>query len=116
MPSNLTLRISAVGQVIVSRNRRLSKPWRWGWTLVMALVMATTGVILTSLFWAYADFQNLTLSYQISQAQETQKQLLDMNNKLRIELANLKGISRLEKLAEEYGMGAPLPHQVVKLP
>ncbi|MBM4273247.1 MAG: hypothetical protein FJ134_02130 [Deltaproteobacteria bacterium] len=116
MPNNLTLRLTAVGQIIVSRNRRLSQPWRWGRAVVMTLVMAAAGIILTSVFWAYADLQNITLSYQISQAQETQKQLLDMNNKLRIELANLKGISRLEKLAAEYGMGAPQPHQVVKLP
>ncbi|MBM4293690.1 MAG: hypothetical protein FJ126_02140 [Deltaproteobacteria bacterium] len=116
MPSYLTLRLSAVGQVIVSRNRRLGQPWRWGRVVVKALVMAALGIILTSLFWAYADLQNITLSYQISQAQETQKQLLDMNNKLRIELANLKAISRLEKLAAEYGMGAPQRHQVVKLP
>ena len=115
MPNNLALRLSAVGQVIVSRNRRLGQPWRWGRAVVTALVMATVGIILTSVFLAYTDLQYITSSYQISQAQETQKQLLDMNNKLRIELANLKAISRLEKLAAEYGMGAPQPHQVVKL-
>ena len=76
----------------------------------------TAGVLLTSVFLAWADLQYITHSYQISQAQETQKQYLDLNNKLRIELASLTAISRLEKLAAEAGMGAPQPSQVVKLP
>ena len=76
----------------------------------------TAGVLLTSVFLAWADLQYITHSYQISQAQETQKQYLDLNNKLRIELASLTAISRLEKLAAESGMGAPQPSQVVKLP
>ena len=45
-----------------------------------------------------------------------QKQYLDLNRKLRIELACLTSIHRLEKLAAEYGMGAPQPSQVVNLP
>jgi cell division protein FtsL len=57
------------------------------------------------------------MSYRISQAKEIQKQYLEMNRKLRIELSNLTAIHRLEKLAlETYGMGPPKPSQVVNLP
>ena len=116
MPINLTLRLTAAGQVFISKNRKLSHPWRWGRILVGAVVLATVFVLFTSIFLAWADLQYITQSYQISQGQETKKQYLDLNNKLRIELASLTAVSRLEKLAAEYGMEAPQPSQVVNLP
>jgi cell division protein FtsL len=116
MLSNLTLRLSAAGHVFISKNRRVAHPWRWGRMMVAAVVLATASILFTSIFLAWADLQYLTNSYQISQAQEIQKQYLDLNNKLRLELACLTAISRLEKLAADYGMAAPQPHQVVNLP
>jgi len=115
MPANLTLRLSHVGQVLITRNRKHSQPWRWVRVMVAGVVLATAGVLVTSFFWAWADLQYLTQSYEISLAQETQKTLLDLNRKLKIELANLTAISRLETLAAEYGMGAPQPNQVITL-
>jgi cell division protein FtsL len=116
MANNLTMRLTAAGQVFASKNRKVSHPWLWGRVVVGAVVLATAFVLFTSIFLAWADLQYITQSYQISQDQETQKQYLDLNNKLRIELASLTAISRLEKLAAENGMGAPQPFQVVKLP
>jgi len=115
MPSNITLRLNAMGQVLISRNRKVGRPWRWARPLVAVFVLATAAVMFSSLFLAWTDLRYITLSYQISQAQETQKQFLDLNRKLRIELANLTAISRLEKLAAENDMGAPQPSQVVNL-
>jgi cell division protein FtsL len=76
------------------------------------LILVTAGVMLTSLIYAWANLQIVTLNYQISHAQETTKQYLDLNQKLKLELSNMTAISRLEKLAvETYEMGAPQPHQ-----
>lgn len=116
MPDNLSIRLSAVEQAFISKNRKVSHPWRWGGAVVTGLVLGTIAVLLTCLFLAWADLQNITQSYQISRAQESQKQLLDLNGKLRIELSNLTAISRLEKLAAQMGMEAPKPSQVVNLP
>jgi cell division protein FtsL len=116
MSNNLTLRLSAVGHVLISRNRRVGSPWRWGRALVAAVILATGGIMFTTFVWAWTDLHYITLNYQISQAQENKKQLLNLNRKLRIELANLTAISRLEKQAAEYGMAAPLPSQVINLP
>ena len=116
MPANLSLRLSAAGQVFISKNRKVSHPWRWGGAVVAGLVLGTMGVLFTCIFLAWADLQHITQSYQISRAQESQKQLLDLNGKLRIELSNLMAISRLEKLAAQLGMEAPKPSQVVNLP
>jgi cell division protein FtsL len=116
MSSQITLRLNSVGQVLISRNRRVGYSWRWGRVVVAAVMVATVGIMFTSLFWAWTDLHYITLNYQISQAEENKKQLLDLNRKLRIELSNLTTISRLEKLAAEYGMGPPQPSQVINLP
>ncbi len=116
MPGNLALRLGAVGQGFISKNRKISHPWRWGTALVAGLVLVTMGVLFTCMFLAWADLQFINQSYQISQAQETKKHLLDLNGKLRIEYSNLTAISRLERLAAQYGMEAPQPSQVVSLP
>jgi len=115
MPAPVTLRLSHVGQILITRNRKLSQPWRWARAMVAGVVLATAGVLCTSFFWAWTDLQYITQSYEISRGQETQKELLDLNRKLKIELANLTAISRLETLATEYGMGAPQPNQVITL-
>ncbi|MFZ5448382.1 MAG: hypothetical protein ACOZFS_07075 [Thermodesulfobacteriota bacterium] len=116
MPSNLTLRLTEAGQVFISKNRKVGHPWRWSKFAVAVLVLATAGVFFISLLLAWADLQYITQNYQISQAKEIQKQYLEMNRKLKIELACLTSIHRLEQLAAQYDMGAPQPSQVVNLP
>lgn len=116
MPGNLALRLTTVGQIFVSKNRKVSHPGRWGRTFVAGLVMTTMGVLFTCIFLAWADLQFITQSYQISKAEEVQKQHIHLNRLLRIEYSNLTAISRLEELAAKYGMEAPKPSQVVKLP
>jgi hypothetical protein len=116
MSQNLTLRLSTLSQVFISKNRKVGHPWRWGKILVSVIVLATAGVFFTSLFLAWSDLQYLTQNYQISQAQEVQKQYLEMNRKLKLELACLTSVHRLEQLAAGYNMGAPRPYQVVTLP
>jgi len=119
MASNITLRLSSVEELFISRNRKVASQQssRWGKTGVMLLALLVAGFIFSSLVWAWANLQQTNLNYQISHAQETQKQYLELNRRLRIELSNLTSISRLEKLAvEQYGMGPPQPSQVVQLP
>jgi cell division protein FtsL len=118
MPANLTLRLTAVSRSLLARNRKVSRQHStWGRTVVTALILVTAGVMLTSLIWAWANLQVVTLNYQISQAQESMKQYLEMNRKLRVELSSMMAISRLEKLAvDTYEMDAPQPHQVIRLP
>ncbi len=116
MANNLAVRLTAAGQIFISKNRKVSHPWRWGRALVAGLVLTTVGVLFTCIFLAWADFQFISQSYLISQAQEVHKQHLDLNRKLRIELAVLTATPRLEKLAAQYGMEAPQPSQVVNLP
>ena len=116
MASNLTLRLSEAGQVLISKNRKVGQPWRWTGIAMSLVVLVTAGVFFTCMFQSWADLQYITQSYEISQAQEIQIQYLDLNRKLRIELTCLTSIQRLEQLAAQYNMGAPHPSQIVYLP
>jgi|UniRef100_A0A7C3Z473 cell division protein FtsL len=116
MPTNLALRLSTVSHTLIARNRKVrtqESPWQK--ILVLGLILAAVGIVLTSFFWAWGNLQSTALNYQISQAKEMQKEYLELNRKLRVELSNLTSIARLEKLAETYSMGPPAPGQVVKV-
>jgi cell division protein FtsL len=117
MPANLSLHLHTVSHTLFARNRKVTQAEnRWAQIVLAALILATVGIMVTSLIWAWGNFQIVTLNYQVSQAQEIQKQYRELNDKLKIELSNLKGISRLEKLAAAYGMNPPQPSQVIYLP
>jgi len=116
MPANLTLRLSAVSHSLIARNRKVStQASPWSRALVAGLILAAMGIVITCLFWAWANLQITTLNYHIAQAREIKKQHMELNKKLRVELSNLTSIARLEKLAATYEMGPPTPGQVVKV-
>lgn len=112
-------RIGSLDKVLVAGNRKLqltspikqlSKPKFW------AIMVLSVGVLVTGLLFAWSHLQYITISYQISQAFNDQKELHDFNRKLRIELANLKSLNRLEQLAlEKFNMAPPGPGQVVNI-
>jgi cell division protein FtsL len=118
MARQVTLRLSSVEQLFMTRNRKVasqSSPW---WKAgVTTLVLLAAGFIIASVVWAWANLQQTNLNYLISHAQQAQKQYLELNDKLRVELSSLSAISRLEKIAvEQFGMGPAQPAQVIQLP
>lgn len=116
MPPNLALRLSTVSHTLFSRNRKVrAQEGRLGQIMVRGLILATAGVIFISVLWAYSNLRSTALNYEISRARETQKQHLELNRMLRVELSHLTSISRLENLALTYDMGPPTPGQVVNL-
>jgi cell division protein FtsL len=116
MSTNLALRLSTVSHTLIARNRKVrTQESTWEKVLVAGLLMVTVAIIFTSIFWAWSNLQCTNLNYQISQAQELQRQYLDFKKKLELEKANLTSTARLERLAETYEMGSPAPGQVVKV-
>jgi len=116
---NRTARASLVDQVFYPGNRKLrsrSAVLQLGKAKFLSLFLVLVAAVGTACLFVYTDLKYITLSYQISEAFNQQKQLYDLNRKLRIELNNLKSLGRLEKLAvEKYNMAPPEPGQVVYL-
>ena len=118
MPRNY-VRSIALEKVLVGDNRRHEPVYpvpqigRGKMTIVIVLLV---GMVITGCLFAWSHLHFLTHNYQISQIYSDQKELQNINRKLRVELTNLKSLARLERLAmETYNMAPPQPHQVVNL-
>ena len=51
MANNLTLRLTAAGQVFISKNRKVSHPWRWGRAVVGAWSWPPLGCCSPAVSW-----------------------------------------------------------------
>lgn len=109
----------ALEKVLVGNNRRPITDYaipHLGWGKLFVTVMLLSMLVLAGCLFAWSHLQVITQNYQISQLYKEQKELEDWNRKLRVELASLKSLSRLERLAmEKYNMAPPEPHQVINL-
>jgi cell division protein FtsL len=64
----------------------------------------------------WSRFQVTHVGYQISQAKDEQKRLLNLNKELKVEGATLKSLSRIESMATgQLGLTNPEPQQMVHL-
>ncbi len=67
-----------------------------------------------SLFYVWSRVLVINLGYDLSQAMEVQWKLVQDNRKLHIEIATLKSLARIERIAQdELGMVKPLPGQII---
>ncbi len=119
MLSSSSSRSASLDKIVIGDNRRLSARQavaRLSKSCLAVLLVLLLGAVGTGIFLVYVNLQNTTLSYEISHLFTEQKELQDLNRKLRIELASVKSLARLETLAiEQYNMGPPEPKQVVQV-
>lgn len=113
------VRSIALDKVLVADNRRhppVNPLPQLGRGKMAAIIVLLAGMVIAGCLFAWSHIQFITLNYQISQIYHEQKELQNLNRKLRVELTNLKSLARLERLAREtYNMAPPGPHQVVNL-
>jgi cell division protein FtsL len=118
MPRNY-VRSIALDRVLVGDNRRqtpVNSVPQIGRAKMTVIIVLLAGMVVTGCLFAWSHLQFLTLNYQISQIYNEQKEIQNINRKLRVELTNLKSLARLERLAvENYNMAPPEPRQVVNL-
>lgn len=80
------------------------------------LILLLAGMVVTGCLFAWSHLHFYSQNYQIAQIYAEQKELLNLNRKLRVELTNLKSLGRLENLAKEsYNMAPAEAQQVVNL-
>lgn len=71
-------------------------------------------LIAFSLFYVWSRVLAINLGYDLSQTMEIQWKLVQNNKKLQIEMATLKSLARIERIAQdELGMEKPLPGQII---
>ena len=115
------VRSLALNKVLIGDNRRhnplpvYSVP-QIGKGKMSLLIFLLAGMVVTGCLFAWSHLQFYSQNYQISQIYAEQKELQNINRKLRVELTNLKSLARLEHLAKEtYNMAPAEPQQVVNL-
>jgi cell division protein FtsL len=77
---------------------------------VMLLLLMGSGI---SHVWS--NFEMTQKGYDISQLKNEEMKLMDINRKLRLELAILKSPQNIESLANKLGLKQPSPEQIIVL-
>lgn len=77
--------------------------------LIILLAIFVPGV----LFYIWVHFQMVSLSYDIARTQKQKRELMEINKKLRIQLASLKSPERIERIAlTKLGLKPPAKGQL----
>jgi len=86
--------------------------WAQGHRLFLALSVALIFVGIALVF-VWSNYQAVQTGYVISRLHQEQVRMMDLNRKLKVELANLTSLDRLERLAKnEMGLVTPRPDQI----
>jgi len=82
--------------------------------LILVALIAGFVSIGSCLFYVWSHHQMISLGYETSQTIRQERELLEKNKKLRLELAALKSPSRIERIAlQELGMVRPQKEQLI---
>ena len=80
----------------------------------LPLFILITIFICSLIFFVWSRLQITYLGYQISQANSKQQHLLKLNKQMKLEVASLKSLSRIESIAKnQLGLINPEPSQLV---
>jgi len=100
------------------RNTRVkSAPVRLSARQLLVVVVTVIVFMTCSIGYVWSNFEGTRLGYSISRLKDEERQLLNINKQLKVELAYLKSSERLERVAlEQLGMKWASRDQVVVLP
>ena len=95
-----------------SKKRRFSVTPRQILLITIMLLL----LIGSSISYVWSNFEGTQIGYDLSQLQQKELKLKELNRKLRLELATLKSPQNLERRTRGLGLRQPLPEQIVILP
>jgi cell division protein FtsL len=94
--------------------QKASSRVKQGQGIALPLFILTVLFIASLIFFVWSRLQVTYVGYQISSANHKQQQLLKLNTQMKVEIASLKSLSRIELIAKtQVGLSTPEPHQVV---
>jgi hypothetical protein len=79
--------------------------------VVLVLVMLT----MTGIFYAYASVESLNIGYETSAALNLQREMMETNRRLKLELSNLRSPYSLERRAGDMGLVKPSQQQIRRI-
>jgi cell division protein FtsL len=79
-------------------------------TLILLLLVGS------SISYVWSSYEGTQIGYSLSQLQQKELELKELNQKLKLELRTLKSAQILERRARRLGLRQPLPEQTVILP
>lgn len=80
------------------------------WIILMSVFMAQL------FFYTWCRIQCFQVGYKISEEAERHRELVSLQNKLKIEFARLKSPKRISKIANRLGLANPTPEQMIIIP
>lgn len=95
-----------------SKRKRLSVSHRQLLLITLILLL----LVGSSISYVWSSFEGTQIGYSLSQLQQRELELKELNKKLKLELSTLKSAQNLERRARHLGLRQPLPEQIVILP
>lgn len=81
------------------------------WFIIMAVFIAEL------LIYTWSRVQSVKVGYEISNENNKNRNLINLQNNLKVELARLKSPERLAKIAKnQLGLKTPTPEQIIIIP
>ena len=93
-------------------NRRLAVKQRTGELNLKGVLALLVIVTTVALFYAFTSVRTLNISFQVSRALETQRELRELGRSLKVELNHLRSPQRLEREAARLKLAPPTAKQI----
>jgi cell division protein FtsL len=95
------------------RTRKKTVKEKGGYSLWVVIIFLLAFLVPGILVYLWLSVQTVSVSYDIARAQKQKQELLEINKKLRIQLANLKSPERIEMVAlNKLGLRPPEKGQI----
>jgi len=96
------------------KRQKITRRTKKGKKTVFLLSLLITVLVCSLIFFVWARLQITYLGYQISQANSEHTQLVKLNKQMKLEVASLKALSRIESIAKnQLGLVNPESGQMV---
>ena len=79
------------------------------------LVLLGGLIALCALLYAWQHFETIQLRYQLESLRSERSQASELNQELRLEVAGLRAPGRIDIIARQLGLTAPVPGQVAPM-
>ena len=79
------------------------------------LVLVGGLIALCALLYAWQHFETIQMRYQLESLRGERSQASELNQELRLEVAGLRAPGRIDTIARQFGLTAPVPGQVAPM-